>query len=85
MLSHYFLEFYNNSNDSKFVDKDYYEQVLTYQKRSSSDQTAYMNCEEISVLKNSIIKPMVLLNAVGHKSQTNHFLKPLINGLAAAG
>ncbi|EFM27872.1 hypothetical protein HMPREF9319_0637 [Streptococcus equinus ATCC 700338] len=41
-----------------------------------------MNCEEISVLKNSIIKLMVFLNAVGHKSQTNHFLKPLINGLA---
>ena len=25
LLSHYFLGFYNNSNDSKFVDKDYYE------------------------------------------------------------
>ena len=44
-MSHYFLGFYNTKEDSKEADKDYYEQILTYLKRSGSDQTIYMSCD----------------------------------------
>ncbi|MGC4388003.1 sugar phosphate nucleotidyltransferase, partial [Streptococcus suis] len=43
LLSHYFLGFYNTENDSQVTDKDYYDQILTYLKRSGSDQTVYMS------------------------------------------
>ncbi len=39
LLSHYFLGFYNTPEDSIYADKDYYDQILTYLKRSGSDQT----------------------------------------------
>ena len=45
LLSHYFLGFYNTENDSQVTDKDYYDQILTYLKRSGSDQTVYMSCD----------------------------------------
>ncbi|MGT2679887.1 glucose-1-phosphate adenylyltransferase subunit GlgD [Streptococcus ratti] len=45
LLSHYFLGFYNTREDSIYADKDYYDQILTYLKRSGSDQTIYMSCD----------------------------------------
>ncbi len=45
LLSHYFLGFYNTTEDSTVADKDYYDQILTYLKRSGSDQTIYMSCD----------------------------------------
>lgn len=45
LLSHYFLGFYNASMESPTADKDYYDQILTYLKRSGSDQTIYMSCD----------------------------------------
>ncbi|MFS1663882.1 glucose-1-phosphate adenylyltransferase subunit GlgD [Streptococcus sp. zg-JUN1979] len=45
LLSHYFLGFYNTENDSKLGNKDYYEQIITYLRRSGTDQTVYMSCD----------------------------------------
>ncbi|AJG26145.1 glucose-1-phosphate adenylyltransferase subunit GlgD [Streptococcus iniae] len=45
LLSQYFLGFYNTKDDQKEADKDYYDQVLTYLKRSGSNQTVYMSCD----------------------------------------
>lgn len=46
LLSHYFLGFYNSDvKDSIATDKDYYDQILTYLKRSGSDQTIYLSCD----------------------------------------
>lgn len=45
LLSQYFLGFYNTQDDQKEADKDYYEQILTYLKRSGSNQTVYMSCD----------------------------------------
>ncbi|MEX2804337.1 glucose-1-phosphate adenylyltransferase subunit GlgD [Streptococcus sp. H31] len=45
LLSHYFLGFYNTSEDGTVADHDYYDQILTYLKRSGSDQTVYMSCD----------------------------------------
>lgn len=45
LLSHYFLGFYQSDMESQTADADYYEQVLTYLKRSGSNQTIYMSCD----------------------------------------
>ncbi|MGT2925745.1 glucose-1-phosphate adenylyltransferase subunit GlgD [Streptococcus cuniculipharyngis] len=45
LLSHYFLGFYNTVGGEEVADRDYYEQVLTYLKRSGSNQTIYMTCD----------------------------------------
>lgn len=45
LLSHYFLGFYNKDVESQVTDRDYYEQILTYLRRSGSDQTIYMSCD----------------------------------------
>lgn len=45
LLSHYFLGFYQTDVASETADADYYEQVLTYLRRSGSDQTIYMSCD----------------------------------------
>lgn len=46
LLSHYFLGFYNSDvKNSIATDQDYYDQILTYLKRSGSDQTIYLSCD----------------------------------------
>lgn len=45
LLSHFFLSFHQTELGSEIADKDYYNQVLTYLKRSGSDQTVYMSCD----------------------------------------
>ena len=45
LLSHYYLGIYNTRVESSTVGKEYYEQLLTYLKRSGSDQTVALNCD----------------------------------------
>ena len=45
LLSHYYLGIYNTRVESSTVAKEYYEQLLTYLKRSGSDQTVALNCD----------------------------------------
>ena len=45
LLSHYYLGIYNTHVESSTVGKEYYEQLLTYLKRSGSDQTVALNCD----------------------------------------
>ena len=45
LLSHYSLGFYDTDDDIRTVNGDYYDQILTYLRRSGSDQTIYMSCD----------------------------------------
>ena len=45
LLSHYYLGIYNTRVESSTVGKEYYQQLLTYLKRSGSDQTVSLNCD----------------------------------------
>ena len=44
-MSHYSLGFYDTDDDTRTVNGDYYDQILTYLRRSGSDQTIYMSCD----------------------------------------
>lgn len=67
LLSHYFLGFYNTKEDSKEADKDYYQQILTYLKRSGSDQTIYMSCD---ILCNIELGQVIHLHNANHRNIT---------------
>ncbi|KGR72480.1 glucose-1-phosphate adenylyltransferase subunit GlgD [Streptococcus phocae subsp. salmonis] len=67
LSSHYFLGFYNTQEDSKEADKDYYEQILTYLKRSGSDQTIYMSCD---MLCNIDLSQVIHLHNANHRNIT---------------
>ena len=45
LLSHYYLGIYNTPVESSTVDEEYYRQILTYLKRSGSDQTVALNSD----------------------------------------
>ena len=45
LLSHYYLGIYNARVESSTVGKEYYQQLLTYLKRSGSNQTVSINCD----------------------------------------
>ena len=45
LLSHYYLGIYNTRVESSTVGKEYYQQLLTYLKRSASNQTVSINCD----------------------------------------
>ena len=45
LLSHYYLGIYNTRVESSTVGKEYYQQLLTYLKRSGSNQTVSLNCD----------------------------------------
>lgn len=45
LLSHYYLGIYGTKVEESTVDKEYYAQLLTYLKRSGSDQTVALNCD----------------------------------------
>lgn len=45
LLSHYYLGIYNTRVESSTVGKEYYEQLLTYLRRSGSNQTVALNCD----------------------------------------
>ena len=44
-FSHYYLGIYNTRVESSTVGKEYYQQLLTYLKRSGSNQTVSLNCD----------------------------------------
>ncbi|HEK9982233.1 TPA: glucose-1-phosphate adenylyltransferase subunit GlgD [Streptococcus equi subsp. zooepidemicus] len=67
LLSHYFLGFYNTKEDSKEADKDYYHQILTYLRRSGSDQTIYMSCD---ILCNIELGQVIHLHNANHRNIT---------------
>lgn len=45
LLSHYYLGIYNTPVEDITVDREYYDQILTYLKRSGSDQTVVLNSD----------------------------------------
>ena len=45
LLSHYYLGIYNTRVESSTVGDEYYDQLLTYLKRSGSNQTVALNCD----------------------------------------
>lgn len=63
LLSHYYLGIYNTPVENTTVGPEYYQQLLTYLKRSGSDQTVALNCD---VLVN------IDLNQVFHLHNTVH-------------
>ncbi|WP_057491452.1 glucose-1-phosphate adenylyltransferase subunit GlgD [Streptococcus orisasini] len=67
LLSHYFLGFYNTREDSIYADKDYYDQILTYLKRSGSDQTIYMSCD---ILCNIDLQQVIHLHNANKRNMT---------------
>ena len=48
LLSHYYLGIYNTRVESSTVGKEYYHQLLTYLKRSGSNQTVSLNCDVLT-------------------------------------
>jgi glucose-1-phosphate adenylyltransferase, glgD subunit len=48
LLSHYYLGIYNTRVESSTVGKEYYQQLLTYLKRSGSNQTVSLNCDVLT-------------------------------------
>ncbi|EHI69509.1 glucose-1-phosphate adenylyltransferase subunit GlgD [Streptococcus ictaluri] len=67
LLSHYFLGFYKTKDDAKETDKDYYDQILTYLKRSGSDQTIYMSCD---ILCNIDLEQVIHLHNANQRQMT---------------
>ena len=64
LLSHYYLGIYNTPVESSTVDEEYYRQILTYLKRSGSDQTVALNSD---VLVNiDLITLLLLISDVSH-------------------
>lgn len=45
LLSRWFLGFYDTDLASKTTDYNYYDQLITYLKRSGTDRTVYLGCE----------------------------------------
>ena len=81
LLSHYFLGFYNTPEDSIYADKDYYDQILTYLKRSGSDQTIYMSCD---ILCNIDLQQVIHLHNANKRNITVVYKKLPINAISAA-
>ena len=69
LLSHYYLGIYNTRVESSIVGKEYYEQLLTYLKRSGSNQTVALNCDvlinidlnQVFHLHNTTKQPMTVV------------------------
>ena len=69
LLSHYYLGIYNTRVESSTVGKEYYEQLLTYLKRSGSNQTVALNCDvlinidlnQVFHLHNTTQQPMTVV------------------------
>ncbi|EHJ55766.1 glucose-1-phosphate adenylyltransferase, GlgD subunit [Streptococcus urinalis FB127-CNA-2] len=74
ILSHYFLGFYNTSDDTTEADQDYYEQILTYLRRSNSDQTIYMSCD---ILCNIDLEQVIHLHNANNRRMTVVYKKML--------
>ncbi|MGT2929746.1 glucose-1-phosphate adenylyltransferase subunit GlgD [Streptococcus dentasini] len=67
LLSHYFLGFYENDDQTHITDSDYYSQILTYLKRANTDQTVYMSSD---ILCNINLQQVIHLHNVNSQSMT---------------
>ncbi|MDO4667307.1 MAG: glucose-1-phosphate adenylyltransferase subunit GlgD [Streptococcus sp.] len=85
LLSHYYLGIYNTHVESSTVGKEYYEQLLTYLKRSGSNQTVALNCDvlinidlnQVFHLHNTTAQPITVVYKKLHKeniSEVNSIL-----------
>lgn len=72
LLSHYFLGFYDTGSESVEKDKDYYDQILTYLKRSGSDQTVYLSCD---ILCNIDLEQVLHVHHVTQRNMTTVYKK----------
>lgn len=69
LLSHYYLGIYNTPVENTTVGPEYYRQLLTYLKRSGSNQTVALNCDvlmnidlnQIFHLHNTIDRPITVV------------------------
>lgn len=68
LLSHYYLGIYNTPVENTTVGPEYYQQLLTYLKRSGSDQTVALNCDvlvnidlnQVFHLHNTVDRPITV-------------------------
>ncbi|MFC3932759.1 glucose-1-phosphate adenylyltransferase subunit GlgD [Streptococcus dentapri] len=81
LLSHYFLGFYNTDVESQVTDKDYYNQILTYLKRTGSNQTIYMSCD---ILCNIDLQQVIHLHNVTGREISVVYKKIASNSLSSA-
>ena len=86
LLSHYYLGIYNTPVENTTVGPEYYQQLLTYLKRSGSNQTVALNCDvlmnidlnQIFHLHNTIDRPITVVYKKLHPqdiSEVNAVLK----------
>ena len=86
LLSHYYLGIYNTPVENTTVGPEYYRQLLTYLKRSGSNQTVALNCDvlmnidlnQIFHLHNTIDRPITVVYKKLHPqdiSEVNAVLK----------
>ena len=86
LLSHYYLGIYNTPVENTTVGPEYYQQLLTYLKRSGSNQTVALNCDvlmnidlnQIFHLHNTIDRPITVVYKKLHLqniSEVNAVLK----------
>ena len=69
LLSHYYLGIYNTPVENTTVGPEYYQQLLTYLKRSGSDQTVALNCDvlvnidlnQVFHLHNTVDRPITVV------------------------
>ena len=69
LLSHYYLGIYNTPVENTTVGPEYYQQLLTYLKRSGSNQTVALNCDvlmnidlnQIFHLHNTVDRPITVV------------------------
>ena len=91
LLSHYYLGIYNTPVENTTVGPEYYQQLLTYLKRSGSNQTVALNCDvlmnidlnQVFHLHNSVDRPItkqILNEALQENGLVNYFE---INGALA--
>ena len=75
LLSHYYLGIYNTRVESSTVGEEYYDQLLTYLKRSGSNQTVALNCDilinidlnQVFHLHNTTQQPITVVYKKLHK------------------
>lgn len=69
LLSHYYLGIYNTPVENTTVGPEYYQQLLTYLRRSGSDQTVALNCDvlvnidlnQVFHLHNTVDRPITVV------------------------
>lgn len=79
LLSHYFLGFYNTEESDQEAEGDYYEQILTYLKRSGSDQTIYMSCD---ILCNIELEQVIHLHNSNQRKITAVYKKTPVSSIS---